>query len=154
MDRLKNILIENQNINPKKGLFFEDSFELNNFSFRELGFALISLGGTIIEEDEDNNYYIVTMKHFLNLAMMIIELKDNKINIVSFAMEGLIKQHTAKKVVNKLKKALPETKPLKTSNLEESFSKKHINFYLAMFLKLCLYIIPFIILIVIIAIIN
>lgn len=151
MDRLKNILIENQNINPKKGLFFEDSFELNNFSFRELGFALISLGGTIIEEDEDNNYYIVTIKHFLNLAMMIIELKDNKINIVSFAMEGLIKQHTAKKVVNKLKKALPETKLLKTSH---AYNKKHINFYLAMFLKLCLYIIPFIILIVIIAIIN
>jgi len=105
MDRLKNILIEYVNINPKKGLFFGDSFDSNNFSFHQLSFVLINLG-TILEEDTDKNIYIVSMKHFMNIATIVIELKDNKINLVAFAKEGLIKQNTAQKAALKIKNAI------------------------------------------------
>jgi len=105
MSKLKNILIEYGNFNPKKGLFFEDSFSANNISFHQLSFVLINLG-TILEEDKDNNIYIVSMKHFLNIATIAIELKDNKINLVAFAKEGLIKQHAAEKTALKIKDAI------------------------------------------------
>ena len=105
MEKLKNILIEYGNFNQKKGLFFEDSFDANNISFSQLSFVLINLG-TILEEDEDNKIYIVSMKHFLNIATIIIELKDNTINLVAFAKEGLIKQHTAEKTALKIKNAI------------------------------------------------
>lgn len=105
MDKLKNILIEYGNINPKKGLFYQDSFDSNNFSFNQLSFVLINLG-TILKEDTDNNIYIMSMKHLLNIATIVIELKDNKINLVAFAKEGLIKQYTAQKTALKIKNAL------------------------------------------------
>jgi hypothetical protein len=105
MDTLKNILIEYANIRPNKGLFFEDSFDANNLSFRQLSFVLINLG-TILKEDSDNNVYIISAKHRLNIATICIELKDNKINLVAFANEGLIKQHTAQKVSLKIKNAI------------------------------------------------
>lgn len=105
MNELKNKLIEYGNINTNKGLFFEDSFNANNVSFHQLSFILINLG-TILKEDVDANIYIVSMKHFMNIATIIIELKDNKINLIAFAKEGLIKQHTAKKVSLKIKNAI------------------------------------------------
>ena len=108
MNTLKKILIQRTNINHKKGLFFEDSFAANNLTFNKLPYILINLG-TIIEEDVENNIYIVNIKHFLNNAIILIELKDNKINLVAFAREGLIKQHTAQKASLKIKSAIEKT---------------------------------------------
>ena len=65
--------------------------------------------GTILKEDLDNHYYITTVKvgTFGNsLTQAIIHRNDSVAEIAVFAHEGFIKQHLAKKTIEKLKKAL------------------------------------------------
>lgn len=102
MDKLKNILT-NYISNTKTNVFFEDSFNFNNTSFKKIGEILTSVG-TIIEEVANENIYIVSVKILFNCATVAIELKDEKINLVACAREVLIKQHTAKRAVEKIKK--------------------------------------------------
>lgn len=70
----------------------------------------IVLLGTVLKEDLENHYYIISVKTgvFNNvLAYSIIQRKDDgTTDIVVYAKEGLIKQNLAGKALDKIKKAL------------------------------------------------
>lgn len=107
-NELKNILIKYDcNNDFKKGLFFEDSFDSYGKSFQSIQFILANLG-TILEEYTNENIFIVSIKVLLNPAILAVEVKDGFVNVVAWALEGLIKQHTAKKATIKIKKAIQE----------------------------------------------
>ena len=104
MDKLNNILI-NYIGQSEKNVFFETSFIAANLSFKKIGEILMG-ESKIIEELPEENIYIVSVKILFNPATAAIEVKDGQINIVAAAREGLIKQHTAKKAVDKIKSAI------------------------------------------------
>ena len=89
----------------KNRKFYQDSFNFQKYSFKKLGFILMDYG-TILEELSEENILIVCVKVFFSPAIMAIELKNNQINIVACAKEGLIRQQIAQKAVNKIKKGI------------------------------------------------
>ena len=65
--------------------------------------------GTILLEDLENHYYIITVKvgAFNNaLTQVIIYRNGNSAEIAVYAHEGLIKQNLSEKAMDKVKKAL------------------------------------------------
>lgn len=106
MNKLKDVLINYINYTNEKNFnFFEDSFISKYKSFKDVGFALMN-AGTILEELTNDNIYILSVKVFLNRATIVIEVNDDKINLIAYAKEGLIKQNSAQKAVNKIKKEI------------------------------------------------
>lgn len=87
---------------PSNGSYVEDSLDAVGCSFRKLGEILINVG-TVLEEYAEDNIYIVSVRVKLNPATVAIQIKNGKIKMVSYAKEGLIKQKTAQKAVDKIK---------------------------------------------------
>lgn len=104
MDKLQNILT-NYIDNSKNNVFFKESFKIKNVSFKKIGEILLDVS-TILEELTSENIYIVCVKSLFNPAFIAIEIKSEQLYIISYAREGFIKQHTAKKAVDKIKKVL------------------------------------------------
>ena len=77
-------------------------------SFSNLRDKLIALG-QILEENFKYNYYILSIHAgFLNKneAILLIRLKKNKIYIIGYAVEGLIKQNTVLDAIEKVIKKI------------------------------------------------
>ncbi len=65
--------------------------------------------GTILLEDLENHYYITSVKNGLlgsALSYAIIKRNEADAEIITYAREGVIKQHLAEKTLNKLKSVL------------------------------------------------
>lgn len=72
-------------------------------TFINLRDCLIGLG-TILEEDFDLNLYIMSVQAGVadkNNAIVAAKLDDNERHMFGYAREGFIKQHTAKKAIDK-----------------------------------------------------
>ena len=79
-----------------------------NIEFLLLRDVLLDVG-TILEEDIENCTYVAVIESGVlnaNPCIVVAQLFDNKVVINGFAQEGLIKQQTARKAINKLKKEL------------------------------------------------
>lgn len=100
MNTLKKILIDYGF--PSNASFVEMSFDANGCSFKKLGEILVDIG-TILEEYTEDNIYIVYIRANFNPATIAIQTKNDKINLVSYAKEGWIKQKTAQKAADKIK---------------------------------------------------
>ena len=77
-------------------------------AFLQLRDVLLNIG-TILEEDKDNNIYVAVIESGVmnaNPCIVVTQLFENKAVMFGFAREGLIKQQTARKAINKLKKEL------------------------------------------------
>jgi len=84
----------------------EKSISVRKMTFANLRDCLIGLG-TILEEDFELNSYIVSVPAGIadmNNAIIAIQLTKNELYICGYAPEGLIKQHTAKKAIEKIEK--------------------------------------------------
>ena len=60
--------------------------------------------GNIIKEDLDEEFYIGTIN--AGIAFIIIKKNEGNIAICCYAREGLIKQHTARKAIEKFEREL------------------------------------------------
>ena len=82
------------------------SFYVEGLTFQKLQAILVKLG-EIYREDITNNYCVAIIPGGFakkNYAVVMVELKDNKIKIASYADEGIINQHTSEGVLHELKK--------------------------------------------------
>lgn len=69
---------------------------------------IFSETGIILKEDLDKSIYIVAIKAGIfdaNEAIVIALIDQHKCSIVAYAKEGLIKQSTSKRAIEKIKKA-------------------------------------------------
>ena len=65
--------------------------------------------GTLIQENLEEEYYIGTIAAGIgnkNIAYIIIKKNKNNLDVCCYAREGLIKQHTARKAINKFEREL------------------------------------------------
>lgn len=93
--------------------------------------AIVVLG-TILKEDLENHYYIVSVKTgLLNnvLAYALIQRKENKTaDIAVYAKEGLIKQNLAAKAMSKVKEVLPQSAtPVLNANKKSDGEKGNVS---------------------------
>ncbi|WP_311409058.1 hypothetical protein [Lancefieldella parvula] len=69
---------------------------------------IFSETGIILKEDLDKSIYIASIKAGIfdaNEAIVIALIDQHKCSIVAYAKEGLIKQSTSKRAIEKIKKA-------------------------------------------------
>ena len=79
-----------------------------NMSLTQIRDKIIG-SGTILEEDFQNQIYVMAIMSGMgdmNEAIVVIQLYEQTLKIMAYAREGLIKQNTAKKAINKLLKIL------------------------------------------------
>ena len=82
-----------------------------NMSLTQIRDKIIG-SGTILEEDFQNQIYVMAIMSGMgdmNEAIVVIQLceqNEQTLKIMAYAREGLIKQNTAKKAINKLLKIL------------------------------------------------
>lgn len=84
--------------------------DVKEMTFINLRDCLIGLG-TILEEDFDLNVYIISVQAGVvnkNNAIVAVKLNNNKLYMFGYAREGLIKQHTAEKAMEKIEKKVLE----------------------------------------------
>lgn len=65
--------------------------------------------GNIIKEDLDEEFYIGTINAGIankNIAFIIIKKNEGNLAVCCYAREGLIKQHTARKAIEKFEREL------------------------------------------------
>ena len=99
MKNLKDILIEYGV--PNEADMIEESFDTKGYTYKQLKETLFKVG-TILLEDEDRKILVVTIRVGYNHATIAIQIKNAKINLVAYAKEGIVKQNTAKKAVDKI----------------------------------------------------
>lgn len=83
-----------------------------NMSLTQIRDKIIG-SGTILEEDFQNQIYVIAIMSGMgdmNEAIVVIQLYEKTLKIMAYAREGLIKQNTAKKAINKLLKILSANK--------------------------------------------
>ena len=81
-----------------------------DFTFTNLRDCLIGLG-KIVEENFENNYYIVNVPAGIaekNTAILLILWQKRKVSIFAYAREGLINQHTAGIAIDKVIKSITQ----------------------------------------------
>lgn len=106
MDRSGKIAILNKYVPVKEKDIFESKIDFQGKNIMNLRDALIELG-TVLEEDCDNQIYVATIPSGIankNEATVLFNLHENELEIISYAKEGLINQHSAEKAVANLKK--------------------------------------------------
>lgn len=95
---------------------YEDKFELEErvvdckISLRELRDGLLCIGH-ILEENIDDKIYVVSIKAGIldvNNAIIVCKLFSSKMYLIGYAREGLIKQHTCTKAMNKIEDMINE----------------------------------------------
>lgn len=77
-------------------------------SIAQIRDVLLSIG-SIIEEDMGGNSYAVEIKAGVtnaNVALVLITLDETTLYLSAYAREGLIKQHTAEKAIQKINRVL------------------------------------------------
>lgn len=88
--------------------FYSVEFTNENITLKKAHDKIVKIGKIVEENDEEGFYLITVGSGFLNMnpAIVIVKLTDKKIKIVGYAKEGLIKQNTAKKAVDRIAKLL------------------------------------------------
>lgn len=79
---------------------------VESMSFANLRDCLIGLG-TILDEDFDIETYVINVSAGMankNCAVVVAQLKENELLLLSYAKEGIISQHTAEKAIDKVLK--------------------------------------------------
>jgi hypothetical protein len=123
MTKLKELLI--QYGCPKDSDVLEESFSVQNCSFRHLR-EIIVLHGTILEENEKEHTIVATLRINYNHATIAIKLKGGCISLLAYAKEGLIKQNTAQKAITKIKHAVSPSSKDNTAIPKRSFPFKKV----------------------------
>lgn len=65
--------------------------------------------GKVLQQSDDEKAYIAAIGSGagnMNVAMVAIELDGDEVAVLAVAREGFIKQHTAKKAIERIEKAL------------------------------------------------
>lgn len=84
----------------------EKRVAVRNMTFVNLRDCLIGLGRILDEDFELNSYVVCVPSGFAdkNNAIVAIQLQKNGLHMLGYASEGLIKQHTVKKAMEKVEK--------------------------------------------------
>lgn len=96
----------------KEGKIEEQTVEVKEMSFENLRDCLIGLG-TILDEDFELNSYVLNVAAGLankNVAIVAVQLSNDKLYFLGYAQEGLINQHTANKAITKTIKRIEKYK--------------------------------------------
>ena len=94
----------NEFIPVKEKQIVEKSIDVNGLSFVNLRNRLIGLG-KILEENLDNNYYVVNIPAGFankNAAVILIIWSAEKLSLFAYSKEGLINQHTVDEAIEKV----------------------------------------------------
>ena len=92
--------------------FYSVEFTVEKLELKNIKKSLIKIG-KIIEENIDDCYYVAVVGagvFNMNPAIVIVKLLDKKVKIIAYAKEGLIKQDTTKKAVDRVVKELKKYK--------------------------------------------
>lgn len=76
----------------------------DNIDYVQLG-RLMSETGRVLQLDENTKSYVVAVRessNALNEGVVALRMVDNTVFIAAYAQEGLIKQHTAEKIIQRL----------------------------------------------------
>lgn len=71
--------------------------------------SAIMRAGKVLQQSDDEKTYIAEIGSGIggmNIAMAAIELDGDEVKVLAIAREGLIKQHTTKRAIEKIEKAL------------------------------------------------
>ncbi len=85
-----------------------ETIDCKGLRFKQLRDKLLLIG-TILEEYEQNKTYVAVVNAGIkngNPCIMVTNLAADQVTIYAFAREGIIKQQTAKKAIEKLKSIL------------------------------------------------
>ena len=92
-----------------RGEIKSDSVEVDGATDLKIRDAILGMG-KILEEDLDNHSYITTVRLSGDRETQAMISRDgNKIEIIAYGREGLIKQNLADKTVEKLKTAIEKS---------------------------------------------
>lgn len=85
-----------------------DIFHVEGLSYGLLRDALTRIGEVVEDREAKSEIIARVGAGFadLNIALLVISITGEFISVASYAKEGLIKQHTAKKAINNLKNSL------------------------------------------------
>ncbi|MDY5496390.1 MAG: hypothetical protein SPF99_00185 [Anaerobutyricum sp.] len=91
-----------------EGFSLEKRTYVGDISFIKLRDGLLRVGD-ILKEDMDNMIYVVSVKAGIfnkNHAVIICGLENGKVTMIAFAREGLVKQNTCKKAMDKIEESI------------------------------------------------
>lgn len=100
----------NEYIPVKEKLLEEATISVENMSFTNLRDNIVR-AGKILEEDFDQNIYVINVPAGVadrNAAVVAIQLNGNCLDLLGYAKEGMISQHTAEKAIEKLIKRVSQ----------------------------------------------
>ena len=85
-----------------------DIFHVEGLSYGLLRDALTRIGEVVEDREAKSEIIARVGAGFadLNIALLVISITGEFISVASYAKEGLINQHTAKKAINNLKNSL------------------------------------------------
>ncbi len=87
----------------EKGMIFKQA-AVTKLTFAQLRDSLLGLG-RILEEDFENKIYVTSIAAGVadrNAAVVAVRLSGDSLDLAGYAREGLIKQHTAEKAIEKI----------------------------------------------------
>lgn len=109
MERYEDIVEKlNEYISVKDNGLVEKKLSVGEMTFIQLRDRLLG-NGKIIEEDFDKQIYVISVlagAANMNTAVIGVKLVNQELHFAAYAKEGLIKQHTAEKAIEKLLKVL------------------------------------------------
>ena len=85
-----------------------DGFTMPDLDFERLGEALAS-AGKVVESDPVKGEHVVVVGSGVggvNPAVVVVRLMNGDVNMSAYAKEGLLKQNTAGKAINKIKEII------------------------------------------------
>ena len=87
----------------EKGMIFKQA-AVTKLTFAQLRDSLLGLG-RILEEDFENKIYVTSIAAGVadrNAAVVAVRLSGDSLDLAGYAREGLIKQHTGEKAIEKI----------------------------------------------------
>ena len=99
--------IDEKTIRSVKSQCVYEEISVKGLNFKKIRDVLI-LTGTILEEDEQNRIYVGIVKGGLfnsNPSIVVLNQQEDMVVIGAFAREGIIKQKTAIKAIERIKSA-------------------------------------------------
>lgn len=97
-----------ENITVEDGKLVSEELSVGKLSFHQIRDAIWTIG-LVVKELENDNIYIAAIKggrFGANTAYLAIKLLPGKLEIIGYAKEGLIKQHTVENAIKRLEEAL------------------------------------------------
>lgn len=104
--RINDILSQKTDVDNKR--IINKSYKVKGLSLIMVRDVLIKIGKIEYEDLNRNMYFALVPGGFFkkNTAYIVVELKDDILNLAVFSNEGLINQHTSEDAINEIEEGI------------------------------------------------